>query len=104
MRKNNEKIDRVERLLAAIHESRPAPQPTESWHHDVLRRVRGAALDRQEGFWPDRRIWRVAWTMAAAALIVTLLALQIGFTPDQEIMSLLSEYPPELTQPLSFGL
>ena len=106
MRNDNERIDRVERLLADILRTRPAPEPREPWRQNVLRQIRHLAeeKDRAERFWPDRRVWRLAVTMAVAALIVTMLALRIGFSPEQEIMSLLSEYPAEFTQPLSFGL
>lgn len=106
MRNDSERISRVERLLAVILRTRPAPEPEGRWRDGVLRQIRGLALEKEwaDRFWPDRRIWRLAVTMAVAALIVTVLALKIGFAPEQEIMSLLSEYPAEFTQPQSFGL
>ena len=106
MKNDNERIGRVERLLADILRTRPAPEPKERWRQDVLRQIHHLAeeKERADRFWPDRRVWRLAVTMAAAALIVTMLALKIGFAPEQELMSVLSEYPAEFTQPQYFGL
>ncbi len=80
---DKKQVDRIEQALIRGYREQAAPAPTDAWRERLMAEVR-----RQPRFifsWADeekddddRLLWRMAWGLAAAALLILTIGL-IGF-------------------------
>lgn len=87
---NDKKIESIR----ASHKARPAPEPSQLFEQNVMRRVRAEVLDKESiELWDlfQPAVWKFAGAAACLTLVLGMATLPGGFTPELEVAELAIE-------------
>jgi len=73
MKRSDDDLNRLERLLADVHRARPEPRLDAAWSLGVMRDIHreAAGVPQERSAWIERHVWRTA---AAAAMFAVIFA------------------------------
>ncbi len=93
MKRSDEDLNKLERLLADAHRARPEPRLDAAWSLRVMRDIRreAAGVPQERWAWIERHVWRTAAVAAMFAAIFAGSALLYTDVESGDLTAVLAE-------------
>jgi len=98
MKKDDEKIKKLEQAVKKTYMNQQAREAPESWSSRLMFQIKREKQDEKLFYESmSRSVWRFAYIAATAAVVLTILVARTGFTPETEIAQAFLEDPAGFT-------